>query len=140
MAVLSARYLVDKSALARMPLTPVQERLGPLIEAGEAATCAIVDLEVLYSARNAEEHRRIRARRELAYTRVPLAEGIFSRAIEVQGALARNGRHRLPIPDLIVAAAAEAAGLTVLHYDGHFEQIGAVTGQPMEWVVPRGSV
>lgn len=140
MAVLTARYLVDKSALARMPLTPVRERLGPLIEAGEAATCAIVDLEVLYSARNAEEHRRIRARRELAYTRVPLEEGIFSRAIEVQGALAREGRHRLPIPDLIVAAAAEAAGLTVLHYDRHFEQIGAVTGQPMEWVVPRGSV
>lgn len=140
MAAVKARYLVDKSALARMPLPGVRERLGPVIEAGEAATCGIIDLEVLYSARNAEEHGRIRSRRELAYHRVPLDEETFARAIEVQGELALAGRHRLPIPDLIVAAAAEAAGLTVLHYDAHFEQIGAVTGQRTEWVVPRGSV
>lgn len=65
---------------------------------------------------------------------------IFQRAIEVQGELARLGQHRLPIPDLIVAAAAEAAGLTVLHYDADFDRIAAITGQPVEWVVPRGSV
>lgn len=140
MAELRARYLVDKSALARMPLPTVQERLGPVIESGEAATCAIIDLEVLYSARNAEEHRRIRSRRAFAYRQVPLEEGIFQRAIEVQGELASRAQHRLPIPDLLVAAAAESAGLTVLHYDAHFEQIAAVTGQPVEWVVPRGSV
>ena len=140
MAILTARYLVDKSALARMPLAPVQARLGPIIEAGEAATCALIDLEVLYSVRNAEEHRRVRARRELAYRRIPLDDGTFVRAIDVQGRLAKSGGHRLPIPDLIVAAAAEGAGLTVLHYDAHFDQIGSVTGQPMEWVVPRGSV
>ena len=50
------RFLVDKSALARMPLEPVRRRLAPIIEAGEAATCSIVDLEVLYSVRNFEEH------------------------------------------------------------------------------------
>lgn len=58
-----ARYLIDKSALARMPLAPVRSRLAPIIEAGEAATCSIIDLEVLYSARNAEDHERIRQRR-----------------------------------------------------------------------------
>ena len=42
------KFLVDKSALARMPLEPVRQRLAPLIEAGEAATCSIVDLEVLF--------------------------------------------------------------------------------------------
>jgi len=52
----------------------------------------------------------------------------------------RRGRHRLPIPDLIVAAAAESAGLIVLHYDGDFERIAEVTGQPTEWVVPRGAL
>ena len=42
--------------------------------------------------------------------------------------------------DLLVAAAAERAGLTVLHYDQDFDLIAEVTGQPTEWVVPRGSV
>lgn len=135
-----SRYLVDKSALARMTITQVQERVAPLIEAGEAATCSVIDLEVLYSARNHEEHERIRSRRLLAYERVPLSQDVFDRAVEVQGLLARKGHHRLPIPDLIVAAAAEAAGLTVLHYDADFDRIAEVTGQPTEWVVPRGTV
>jgi predicted nucleic acid-binding protein len=136
----SARYLVDKSALARMPVESVRARLAPLIEGGEAATCAIIDLEVLYSARNRAEYERIRARRRLAYHEVPLSREIFERAIEVQGELAKSGRHRIPIPDLIIAAAAEAVGLAVLHYDEDFDRIAAVTGQPVEWVVPRGSV
>lgn len=137
---MTARYLVDKSALARMPHTAVHERLGRIIEAGEAATCAIIDLEVLFSARNHQEHERIRTRRRLAYVQVPMTEEIFERAIEIQGDLARLGQHRLPIPDLVVAATAEAAGLVVLHYDGDFDRIAEVTGQPVEWVVPRGSV
>ena len=137
---MNARYLVDKSALVRMPSPSVRERLAPVIESGEAATCSIIDLEVLFSARDAGEHQRIRERREMAYTRVPLTEGVFRRAVEIQGDLARRGWHRLPIPDLIVAAAAETAGLTVLHYDADFDRIAEVTGQPVEWVAPRGSV
>jgi predicted nucleic acid-binding protein len=54
--------------------------------------------------------------------------------------LARSGQHRVPIPDLIIAAAAEAAGLTLLHYDHDFDRIADVTQQPAEWVVQRGSV
>ena len=134
------RFLVDKSALARMPLEPVRRRLAPIIEAGEAATCSIVDLEVLYSVRNFEEHRRTRRRRNLAYMKVPLTEDVFDRAIDVQGELSKSGRHRVPIPDLLVAAAAELGGLTVLHYDSDYDVIASVTGQPAEWVVPRGSV
>lgn len=133
-------YMIDKSALARMQHGQVQARLGPIIEAGEAATCAIVDLEVLYSTRNRIEHARTRARRELAYRRVELTEAIFQRAIEVQGLLAGRGRHRLPIPNLVIAAAAESASMTVLHYDADFDAIGAVTGQATEWVAPRGSL
>ncbi len=134
------RYLVDKSALARMPLEPVRRRLAPIIEAGEAATCSIVDLEVLYSVRNFEEHSRTRRRRSLAYTKVPLTEDVFERAVDVQGELSKSGRHRVPIPDLLVAAAAEKGGFTVLHYDSDYDTIAGVTGQPAEWVVPRGSV
>jgi predicted nucleic acid-binding protein len=135
-----ARYLVDKSALARMPLEAVRSRLAPIIEAGEAATCAIIDLEVLFSARNREDHERIRQRRSLAYQSVPITDSILQRAIDIQAELARTGRHRVPIPDLIIAATAEAAGLTLLHYDHDYDLIAEVTHQPAEWVVPRGSV
>ncbi|HEX2253433.1 MAG TPA: PIN domain-containing protein [Thermoanaerobaculia bacterium] len=140
MAPVRARYLVDKSALARMPVPAVAERLAPILEAGEAATCAIIDLEVLYSARNHQEHERLRRRRALAYHQVPLDEPVFRRAIDVQAELARSGRHRVPIPDLVIAAAAEAAGLTVLHYDADYDRIATATGQATEWVVPRGSL
>jgi predicted nucleic acid-binding protein len=134
------RFLVDKSALARMPHEPVRRRLAPIIEAGEATTCSIVDLEVLYSVRNFEEHAPTRRRRSLAYAKIPLTEDVFERAMDVQGELSKSGRHRIPIPDLLIAAAAEKAGLTVLHYDGDYDTIAEVTGQPVEWVVPRGSV
>ena len=133
-------HLIDKSALARMQHPRVQARVGPIIESGEAATCAIIDLEVLFSARNGREHSRTRLRREFAYRRVPLTEEIFERAIEVQGQLARRGQHRLPIPDLIIAAAAEAEDMIVLHYDADFDTIAAVTKQEVEWVAPRGSL
>ena len=135
-----ARYLIDKSALARMPLEAVRNRLAPIIEAGEAATCAVIDLEILFSARNHEDHERIRQRRALAYQSVPITDSILRRAIEIQAELAHTGRHRVPIPDLIIAAAAEAASLTLLHYDRDYDLIAEVTHQPVEWVVPRGSV
>ena len=133
-------YLIDKSALARMPHPSVRARLVPILEAGEAATCAVIDLEVLYSTRNASDHARTRRRRTLAYRHVELAEATFRRAIDVQGLLALRGRHRVPIPDLIIAAAAERAGMVLLHYDSDFDRIASVTGQAMEWVVARGSV
>ncbi len=135
-----ARYLADKSALARMQLDSVSSRLGPLIESGQIATCAIIDLEVLYSAKNYEEHSKIRTRRSIAYRVLPLSQSIFERAIEVQSQLARSGKHRIPIADLIIAATAEDASLIVIHYDSDFDTIASVTGQVCEWVVPRGSV
>lgn len=133
-------YLIDKSALARMEHPVVRARVGPIIESGRAATCAIVDLEVLFSTRNHAEHARVRARRALAYQQIELDDVIFERAITVQGELARNGQHRVPIPDLIIAASAEAAGATVLHYDSDFDIIAGVTGQDARWVAPRGSL
>jgi predicted nucleic acid-binding protein len=58
---------------------------------------------------------------------------IEDRALEVQMRLAERGHHRAPsVPDLIVAATAELAGLTVLHLDKDFELIGNVTGLIVE--------
>ncbi|MFI9065299.1 PIN domain nuclease [Streptomyces sp. NPDC053429] len=134
------RYLVDKSAWARLHLPAVRDRLMPLLERGVLATCVIVDLEVLYSARNAEDHSRVRSARR-GFEWLPMTNEIGDRAIEVQGLLAQSGEHRrTSIADLLIAATAERHSVVVLHYDADYDGIAKVTGQPMEWVVEQGSV
>jgi predicted nucleic acid-binding protein len=139
--VAAATHLVDNSVLARTGKAPVAIRVEPMIEDGLLARCSVTDLELLFSARSGADHRVRRSDIDLRFGHVPTDQRIFDRAIEIQGLLADQGQHRAAsIPDLVVAAAAENAGLTVMHYDADFELIASVTGQPTEWVVPRGSV
>jgi len=136
---LSAHYLADKSALARFPLPAVAARLRPLLEDGELATCAIVDLEVLYSSRNLADYEEILEERQ-SLDAAPITPEVMGTAIDLQRQLAQRGQHRVPIPDLIISAAALRANLVVLHYDRDFERIAAVGGAPHEWIVPQGSI
>jgi predicted nucleic acid-binding protein len=134
-----ARYLVDKSVWARLTKPAVQEAVAPYVDRGLIGTCSIIDLEILYSTRNGEEHDHFRAQRE-AFEYFPLTDEIARRAIQIQGELAHRGQHHsVSIPDLIVAATAERFSLVVLHYDADYDRIAEVTGQPTEWVVPRGT-
>lgn len=136
---LSATHLADKSALARFPNPAVAARLRPLLEEGYLASCAIVDLEVLYSSRNLRDYEEVLEERR-SLDAAPITPETLAKAIELQHELARRGQHRLPIPDLIISAAALMSGLVVLHYDADFERIAAVGGAPHEWVVPQGSI
>lgn len=136
-----ARYLADQSALARLRHPPVAARLGPLIEAGLVATCPMVELEVLFSAKSGDEYEVVRADRQLGYEWLPMGDQEWDRALEVQRELAAIGQLRaVAIPDLLIAATAERHRVTVMHYDADFERVAAASGQPMEWVVPAGSV
>jgi predicted nucleic acid-binding protein len=109
------------------------------VDRGLVGTCPIVDLEILFSARTGAEHSHFRAQRE-AFEYFAMTDEIAQRAVEVQGLLAQRAQHRsVSIPDLLIAATAERYGLTVLHYDGDYDRIAAVTGQPVEWIVPRGT-
>ena len=138
---LTPEYLADKSALARMTDPRVRAALEPLILEGLVATCGIVDLEVYFSARSHADLARTRHLREQAFPVVPMAQSDFDRAADIMETLAHTGQHRAAcLPDLLIAAVAERAGLCVLHYDDDFDRIAAVTGQPMQWVVPRGSI
>ncbi len=133
-----AKYLVDKSAWERFRQPVVKAALLPLLDRGLLATCAVVDLEILYSTRNATDHARVRAVRQ-GFEWLPITDEIGIRAVEIQALLAEKGHHRAAsVPDLLIAATAERHGVAVLHYDGDFDTIAAVTGQPTEWVVPRG--
>ena len=134
-------FLADKSALTRRETRPeVRDVLEPLLVAGEIATCGIVDLELLYSARDRATYRSlVEALRGMP--RVPIDEAVMDRALGVQAMLAeRSQHHAVTLPDLLVAACAERAELSVLHYDGDFERIAELTGQATQWIVPRGSV
>ncbi|MBL8918350.1 MAG: PIN domain-containing protein [Myxococcaceae bacterium] len=133
------RYLVDTSVWLRAGQDVVQARLERLMIAGKIFSCRVVDLEVTYSARTRLVAEAVAER--VAWPEVELRPSMFDRALEVMALLAGRGLHRGAKPvDLIIAAAAEARGLCVLHYDGDYDRIARVTGQPMEWVAPRGTL
>lgn len=138
-AVADPRYLIDTSVLARADIDQVGERLEALALAGKFWTCRMVDLEVVYSSRRHDVGDTIDERRALP--EAPITPAILDRALSISGLLAANGQHRGAKPaDLIIAAAAEAHDLVVLHYDDDYDRIAAVTGQPTEWIAIRGSL
>ena len=133
-------YLVDTSVLGRVGRSAVvAERLADLRRAGALWTCDLVTLEIGYSARNDSEWRAVRDA-QAALPQATVTSETLARAIEVQGALARRGHHRVAVPDLIIAASAEQAEVAVLHYDHDFESIAQETRQPVEWVTRPGSI
>ena len=137
---MALRYVADKSALARLNQPTVAARLAPLLVGGDVATCGVIELEVLFSARTHADLVATRARRRALPT-LAMSQADFDRAIEVLEGLARSGHHRAAgIPDLLIAAIAERHRLVVLHYDKDFDLIAKVSGQTVEWVVPAGTV
>jgi predicted nucleic acid-binding protein len=136
-----ATHLADTSALARLRRPEVAAVLGPLIEAGLVATCGVIEFEIAWATRSPAEFDQVRADREDGYEWLATHDADWRRALEVQAGLWRRGRVRtVGFPDLLIAAVAEREHLAVLHYDSDFDLIAQVTGQPMQWVVPRGSV
>jgi predicted nucleic acid-binding protein len=118
----------------------VATRLAPLLVGGDVATCSVVDLELLFSARTHAEVTAVRAERA-TLPQLAMEQTDFDRAAAVLEALARTGHHRAAgIPDLLIAAVAERHRLAVLHYDKDFDVIAGVTRQRVEWIVPSGSV
>ena len=135
-------YLLDKSALARVSAhAAVQIALQRLDDTGVLATTAVVDLEIGYSARSLAEFDSIAKDRAELYQELPITRAATDRARAVQRNLVKRGKHRRPgVPDLLIAAIGEVYGAIVVHYDRDFDTIAAITGQPVEWIVPPGSV
>lgn len=132
-------HLVDTSVLTRLRAGPVRFALEGLAAEERVARAGISDLEVGFSARNLGEWGRLTS----ALAAFPLIEteaAHVRRARQVQRMLASRGLRGRKVPDLLVAAAAEEAGLVLLHYDADFDFIARVTGQPCQWIVPAGSV
>lgn len=127
-------WLIDKSALVRLGASRDAVAWATRIQRGLVRISTLTRLEVGYSSRSAAELRDAAIRPPLVSMPVEyLTPRIEDRAVAVQLSLAERGHHRAPsIPDLLIAATAELAGLTVLHLDKDFDIIAEITGQPVE--------
>jgi predicted nucleic acid-binding protein len=129
-------WLIDKSALVRLASCRDPAAWATRIERGLVRITTITHLEIGYSARSGEDLRTATRCPPLSVMPLEyLTPAIENRSLEVLTLLADRGQHRAPsIPDLIIAATAELAGLTVLHDDKDFDLIAEITGQPTERV------
>jgi predicted nucleic acid-binding protein len=132
-------WLIDKSALVRLASSADAAEWAARIERGLVRISTVTRLEVGYSARSGADLRAGLQRPPLSSMPVEyLTPAIEDRAVEILTLLADRGQHRAPsVPDLIIAATAELAGLTVLHLDKDFEVISDLTGQPLERLATR---
>ena len=130
-------WLIDKSALTRLGASTTAAVWAERIQRGMVRIATVTLLEVGYSARSATDlhaglHGPPVSSMPIEYA-TPVAE---DRAVQVLRLLADRGHHRAPsVPDLIIAALAESAGLVVLHNDKDFDLIAEVTGQPVQRLV-----
>lgn len=127
-------WLIDKSAYTRLPDSPDVQVWVDRIERGTVRISTVTRLEIGYSFRTAMQARSESVSPPLALMPVEyLTPAVEDRAVGVQLLLADRGQHRAPsIPDLLVAATAEVAELTILALDKDFELIAQITGQPVE--------
>lgn len=130
-----ALYLIDTSGLFRILQSDLRKAWSDQLLAGVIAICPVIELEFLYSARSlADRLGKQRLLRDL-FGWVPVPEGAYERAGEVQQLLTQAGTHRSAGPvDLLIAATAERERLTVLCDDRDYLAVAAVTGQPVKLV------
>jgi predicted nucleic acid-binding protein len=134
--------LADTSVWAQRNHSLVKPWFEAASIAGDLAVCDMVFLEMMHFASTPARYREA-SEMFGGYPWVQMVAEDWVRAREVHGLLAARGgqMHRsVKIADLLIAAAAERSRLSLVHYDRDFETIAAVTGQPMRWIVPLGTI
>lgn len=129
-------YLVDTSVLTRLRYPAVASTVLAL---EDVRYSPISGLEYRYSASNPQEWDRLSAVLD-GFERESFDSAAIDRADEVQRLLAAAGLKGRKLPDLLIAAQAELAGLTVVHYDRDFDHIAGVTGQRTLWIASPGTL
>jgi predicted nucleic acid-binding protein len=133
--------IADTSARARASHPLVRDLWATALRGRQIATCSIVTLELLYSARDAREFTTIEAEQALLRD-VPVAASAQRAAIGALRDLASDGpgQHRVPLADALIAAAAQEAGVDVLHYDHHYERLAQALHFTSVWIAPPGAL
>ncbi|SCE67567.1 PIN domain nuclease [Micromonospora mirobrigensis] len=134
-------YLADTSVYVLQGRhAAVRRRFETLLAEGRLAACQLTWLEYLNNAPHPKGYE-ILWQALHGHRWIDVTSSAMDRAPEVHRMLAADSQHRnFRLPDLIIAATAETHGATVLHYDADYDRIGGLTGQPMEWVAPQGSL
>ena len=130
-------FLLDKSAHELARRHPDARRtFETMAVTGVLATCATVELEILYSARNHADHRRLKTYLHQQCVWLESNDDTLSAAVDLQAAMLAAGMHRKPIPDLIIAAVAQEHDAVVVHHDRDFDDIALVaTHLRTRWIV-----
>jgi hypothetical protein len=133
--------IADTSAWARASHPLVREQWTAALRGRQIATCSIVTLELLFSTRDAREFTTLEAEQALL-REVPVAVSAQRAAIGSLRDLVAggSGQHRVPIADALIAAAAQDAGVDVLHYDHHYDRLAQVLSFASVWIAPAGAL
>lgn len=129
--------LADTSAWmqARRDLS-ARELLLSAVERGDVCWCWPVRYELMVDARGsggiaAVEHT-LESLREIPVDR-SVQRGTLTTMRELADA-GSHGAHRFPLTDLAVAAAAQGAGIGILHFDQRLERLGDHLGVDAHWI------
>jgi predicted nucleic acid-binding protein len=133
--------IADTSAWARASHPLIRNSWAAALRGRQIATCSIVTLELLYSARDTRELTIVEAEQALLRD-VPVAASAQRAAIGALRDLASDGpgQHRVPLADALIAAAAQDAGVDVLHYDHHYDRLARALHFTSVWVAPPGAL
>lgn len=136
-----AILIADTSARVRAGSAGVSGQWIAAVEADQLATCSIVTLELLYSARD-REGIELTEKIEASFRQIPVTASVQRAAIGAIRELAERGagHHRVPPPDALIAATAQDAGIGVLHYDRHYDRLAEVLNFRSVWIAPPGSL
>ena len=131
-------FLLDKSAHEVARRDPGARRtFETLAVTGLLATCAIVELEILYSARNLSDHARLKQYLHGQCVWLETSDAILTGAVDLQEAMLAAGQHRHPLPDLIIASVARYHQAVLVHHDRDFEDIATVAKDlQTRWIIP----
>jgi predicted nucleic acid-binding protein len=134
-------FIADTSARVRAGHPAVRADWATALRRRQVATCSITTLELLYAARDAQEVADLEAD-EATLRDVPVTVSVQRSAIAALRELSTLGAgyHRVKLPDALIAAAAQQAGIGVLHYDHHYDRLAEVLHFESRWIAPPGSL
>ncbi|TDB87116.1 PIN domain nuclease [Actinomadura sp. KC216] len=139
---MTSHWLADTSAVVRLLRDDrAYAQWEDMLARRLVGVCPITELEIYYSARSAADRANLLDEVGEVFGWLAMPDRAYERALMVQGELTTRGQHRAPGPvDLLVAAAADLHGVTLLHYDRDFDQIANASGQAMQWLAEPGTL
>jgi predicted nucleic acid-binding protein len=111
------------------------------IERGDVCWCWPVRYELMVDARGSEGIAAVERTLE-SLREIPVDRSVQRAALATMRQLAAagsHGAHRFPLTDLAVAAAAQDAGIDILHFDQHLERLGEHLGIEAHWISDTAS-